>query len=95
MGPDIQYHINSVAPYSDYGAFFYKIFGFVPGWWNEFYAPHYAQDAVTILPIVLHPKSRGRVWLRSSSPDDAPLIDPRYLTHPEDVKTLIKVLSML
>ena len=59
LGPDIQYHINSVAPYSDYGSFFYKIFGFNPSWWHEFYASFYQQDAVTVLPIVLHPKSRG------------------------------------
>ena len=56
LGPDIQYHINGVAPYSDFGAFFHKIFGFEGDWWKEFYGPHYAQDAVTILPIVLHPQ---------------------------------------
>ena len=78
LGPDIQYHINSAAPYSDYGAFLYKIFGFAPGWWNPYYSPHYAKDAVTILPIVVHPKSRGRLWLQSNSPYDPPLIDPRH-----------------
>ena len=25
LGPDIQYHINSAAPYSDYGAHLYKV----------------------------------------------------------------------
>ena len=56
LGPNIQYHINGVAPYSDFGAFFHKIFGFEGHWWKELYGPHYAQDAVTILPIVLHPQ---------------------------------------
>ena len=66
--PDIQYHINSVAPYSDYGAFFYKIFGFEPHWWNTYYANYYSSDAATILPIILHPKSRGQIQLQSSYP---------------------------
>lgn len=95
LGPDIQYHINSVAPYSDFGSFFYKIFGFQPGWWESFYGSHYAQDAVTILPIVLHPKSRGWVRLQSSNPDDPPLINPRYLTHPDDVQTLVNAIKII
>lgn len=95
LGPDIQYHINSVAPYSDFGSFFHKIFGFQPHWWESFYGSHYAQDAVTILPIVLHPKSRGWVRLQSSNPEHPPMINPRYFTHPEDVKTLIKAIKII
>lgn len=91
--PDIQYHINSVAPYSDYGSLFYRIFGFRPDWWNTFYGPHYAKDATTILPVVLRPKSRGRVWLQSSDPQDPPLIDPNYLSHLDDVKTLVTAIK--
>ena len=52
LGPNIQYHINSVAPYSDYGSHFHIIFGFKKDNWSDiFYKPHYAKDAVTILPI--------------------------------------------
>ena len=89
MGPDIQYHINSVAPYSDYGSFFHKIFGFTTDWWNDYYSSHYAKDAVTILPIIMRPKSRGKIWLQSSNPLDFPLIDPKYYSHPDDVKTMV------
>ena len=35
-----------------------------------------------------HPFSRGSVHLKSSDPMAAPLIDPRYLTHPLDVEIL-------
>ena len=95
FGPDIQYHINSVAPYSDYGSFFHKMFAFEGDWWTSFYGPHYSQDAVTILPIVLHPKSRGRLWLQSSSPDDPPFIDPKYFSHPADVQTMITAIKTI
>ncbi len=40
-------------------------------------------------PTLLHPKSRGSVKLKSDSIHDPPLIDPGYLTHPDDLKTLI------
>jgi len=75
--------------------FFHKIFGFEGDWWKEFYGPHYAQDAVTILPIVLHPQSRGRLWLQSSSPDDPPYIDPKYYSHPQDIQTMIKAIKLI
>ena len=42
-----------------------------------------------MVPLLLHPKSRGSIKLRSADPFDHPLIDPKYLSHPDDVKTLI------
>ncbi|XP_023702407.1 glucose dehydrogenase [FAD, quinone] isoform X2 [Cryptotermes secundus] len=43
---------------------------------------------VSLMPVLLHPKSVGEVLLRSSNPEDPPLIQPNYLTHPQDVETL-------
>lgn len=34
------------------------------------------------------PKSRGEVRLRSANPADRPVVDARFLTHPDDVKAL-------
>ena len=39
---------------------------------------------------ILRPKSRGSVKLASSDPLAAPLIDPAFLTHPDDVAALIR-----
>ncbi len=38
---------------------------------------------------VLRPKSRGTVGLNSTNPADAPRIDPKFLDHEDDVKTLL------
>jgi choline dehydrogenase len=38
----------------------------------------------------LRPDSRGRITLRSADPFDDPAIDPRYLTAPGDVETLVE-----
>ena len=37
---------------------------------------------------MLRPRSRGSVRLASSDPHAAPLIDPAFLTHPDDLATL-------
>jgi choline dehydrogenase-like flavoprotein len=39
---------------------------------------------------VLRPLSRGSVQLASSNPFDAPLIDPNFLGHPDDLRRLIQ-----
>ena len=44
----------------------------------------------TIGAVLLQPRSSGVVRLRSADPFDAPLIEPRYLSHPEDVQTLVR-----
>lgn len=44
---------------------------------------------VTINSCVLRPKSRGTVRLASGNPKDQPLVDPRYLTDPEDMRLSI------
>jgi choline dehydrogenase-like flavoprotein len=38
---------------------------------------------------VLRPKSRGTVKLASAQAGDSPLIDPGFLTHPDDMKLLV------
>ncbi|MDO5287337.1 MAG: GMC oxidoreductase, partial [Actinomycetia bacterium] len=38
----------------------------------------------------LRPRSRGVVRLRSADPGDAPLIDPRFLTEPEDWRITLR-----
>jgi len=47
-----------------------------------------------ISPVCLYPKSRGTLRLASPDPAAAPLIDPRLLEHPDDIKPLIRALKI-
>lgn len=47
---------------------------------------------VTFTSCVLQPKSRGEVTLRSADPMALPVVDPRYLSEPEDLRLQISAL---
>jgi choline dehydrogenase len=59
---------------------------------SDIYSPktYPTTDGFSILPVLLHPESRGFVRLRSSNPLDAPIIQPNYLKEEKDRETLIK-----
>ncbi|KAN0065088.1 hypothetical protein ACQY0O_001584 [Thecaphora frezii] len=48
------------------------------------------KNFATILVALISPQSRGTVTLRSNSPDDLPVIDPQWLTHPVDQRVAIE-----
>lgn len=45
---------------------------------------------VTNTNVVVKPKSRGEVRLRSNNPADMPLVSPRLLHHPDDMQSMIE-----
>jgi choline dehydrogenase-like flavoprotein len=46
----------------------------------------------SIFPIILHPKSRGRVMLNNPNPLEKPLLYANYYSDPEDVVVAIKAI---
>ncbi|XP_034939318.1 glucose dehydrogenase [FAD, quinone]-like isoform X2 [Chelonus insularis] len=44
---------------------------------------------ITIFPMILRPKSRGRILLKSASPYRQPRIIPNYLSDKDDVRVLV------
>jgi choline dehydrogenase-like flavoprotein len=50
----------------------------------------YRGHGLSVHACLLHPKSVGQLTLASADPLVAPLIDPAFLTHPDDVATLVE-----
>ncbi|MGE8190041.1 GMC family oxidoreductase [Pseudomonas sp. NPDC086278] len=50
----------------------------------------YRGHGLSVHACLLHPKSVGKLSLASADPMVPPLIDPAFLTHPDDIKTLIE-----
>ncbi|MBR1177019.1 GMC family oxidoreductase N-terminal domain-containing protein [Bradyrhizobium sp. KB893862 SZCCT0404] len=58
-----------------------KQFDLVPGAWS-------------IAPGLVRPKSRGRVTLASANPADKAKVDGAFLSHPDDVKALLRGIEL-
>lgn len=68
-----------------------KNFGIRDDVFNEMFAPlGQDRDTFMVFPMVLRPKSRGRVKLRSKNPLEYPVIMPNYFSDPYDVEISIR-----
>jgi choline dehydrogenase len=53
------------------------------------------RSALTIMPTLIYPKSRGTLRLASADPAAAPLIDMGYLTEPDDTTVLLDGMELI
>ena len=87
--PDIEFHIVSGSPASDGGRQIRKVHGIGDRMWQMFQPLAY-RDTWSIIPMILRPKSRGTVRLRSANPYEKPITSAGYFTHPDDIKILVE-----
>ncbi|XP_065284591.1 L-sorbose 1-dehydrogenase-like isoform X1 [Dermacentor albipictus] len=84
--PDVEIVLLSVSPASQEGERFMTDTGLTKEAYEKYYSSKRHQYGFQLAPILNRLKSRGYIRLRSTDPDDAPIIDPRYFSHPEDIK---------
>ena len=53
------------------------------------------RPALTVLPTLIYPKSRGELRLKSADPLDAPRIDPHFLEAREDRESVLRGIEMV
>lgn len=88
--PDIQFHMAPASINSDAGVRVRKVLGLTDHLYNTVYRPIANKDVFTLMPLLLRPKSRGWVRLRSKNPFIPPEINANYFDHPQDIKILVE-----
>jgi choline dehydrogenase-like flavoprotein len=92
--PDFQIHMLSGSLVSDDGQTFRRVQGITEELYEQVYVPYQSFDTFSMYPVLLRPKSRGYIRLRSSNPNDPPVINPRYLTHPDDIIAMVEAMKI-
>jgi choline dehydrogenase len=57
-------------------------------------AEEYEGHCMVIAPVLVSPKARGQVWLRSAEPTDKPRILTNSLSEPEDVESMLAGMAL-
>ena len=92
--PDVEIHVISGSPTSDDGTTFRRVQGFSDLMWHSVYLPYLNYDTFSLFPVLLRPKSRGFIKLRSSNPAHPPVIEPNYLSDERDVLSLVEAMKI-
>lgn len=92
--PDFEIHMVTGGPSSDDGQTFRRVQGFTKEMWKQVYEPYIKFDTFSFYPVILRPESIGYIKLRSANPYDPPIIDPKYLTHPKDILSMVDAMKI-
>ncbi|CAH2005469.1 unnamed protein product [Acanthoscelides obtectus] len=86
--PDMEFMLTSTSTPADGGGQISKAHGLTPEFYKEVYGDVSFKDTFGVFAMMLRPKSRGEIKLRSKDPLDYPLLYHNYLSHPHDVNVL-------
>ena len=86
--PDIQLNMVAVTVASDGGALYKGGLNLKDSYFKHFESLKY-KEGFSIYPILHHPRSKGRILLKSTNPFHHPRIQANFFDDPLDVKTLI------
>ncbi|XP_046744282.1 glucose dehydrogenase [FAD, quinone]-like [Diprion similis] len=87
--PDIQVFLGSNA-LNTVSVFVKTALGLTDDFYNNIYSGIIDQNAYGVFPLLLHPKSRGYIKLRSAGITHHPIIVPNYFSDPHDLDVLIE-----
>nr|XP_037285000.1 L-sorbose 1-dehydrogenase-like [Rhipicephalus microplus] len=87
--PNIQFLLVSLNPTTIEAGYLASQIG-VLQMYETYYKQKRGYNAFMVVPILLHPKSSGFIRLRSTDPEEYPIIDPKFLTNVADIDTLVQ-----
>ncbi|XP_054162136.1 L-sorbose 1-dehydrogenase-like [Oppia nitens] len=90
--PDLALEARLYYQPSDVQSFTAQIYDNVYDW-TQYLKPYANRYYLNFLVIHQLPRSHGSVHLRSSDPFDAPVIDPRLLSHPKDMEDVVEAIQ--
>lgn len=79
----------------DTGGALRRSFGIRDDVFFKMYGPVFGRDSYTMVPILLKPKSKGRVLLKDRNPFHWPLFYPNYYEAQEDVDAMVRGIKLV
>jgi hypothetical protein len=93
--PDVELVLGASSLAGDISGSYRGLIGLTEEFYKEVFADYLGVHAFMIVPVVLRPKSRGRLTLRTSNPSDSPIVDINYYDHEDDLNTMVRAIKMV
>ncbi|XP_031629084.1 glucose dehydrogenase [FAD, quinone]-like [Contarinia nasturtii] len=93
--PDIEIVFGPGAANGIFTAPMLRGFGMPEKFTEQVYRGIVGLPAFSLIPVLLQPKSRGRLSLKSKNPFQPPKMEPNYLSHSDDLNTLVKGVKLV
>lgn len=87
--PDIELVMGAGGVNGDTSGSLRDLLGISEDFYRSTYRNMIGKHAFGIAPVLMRPKSRGRISLKSRNPFHWPSMEPNFYDHPDDMKTLI------
>ncbi|KAL1500903.1 hypothetical protein ABEB36_006322 [Hypothenemus hampei] len=92
--PDMELVLGAGGLNGDVYGGFRALLGISQETFKKMYGPLVGMPSFSIAPVLLRPKSRGRVLLKDNNPLHWPLIYPNYYDREEDLATMVEGVKM-
>ncbi|OAD62862.1 Glucose dehydrogenase [acceptor] [Eufriesea mexicana] len=93
--PDIQLLLSAMADSTDGGLFGKRDCNVRDDIYAQLFEKILYKDAYTIIPLLLRPRSRGYIKLRSKNLRDQPIIVPNYYDDPRDLEIMVEAAKII
>lgn len=93
--PDIELVMGPGSLNGDTFGALRKLLGFTDAFYYSMYDGLIEKPAFGMVPVLMRPKSRGYMILKSKSPFAWPVMQPNYYQHPDDMTIMLQGVKMV
>ncbi|CAL8131682.1 unnamed protein product [Orchesella dallaii] len=93
--PDIQLYFSYAGLYENLPMDFSRLTGVKKEIIHKYFSKYIGKHGITVGVALVRPKSYGNLRLKNKDPLTPPLLDPRYLEHPDDIKAFVEGIKFL
>lgn len=88
--PDMELVFGPGALTGDSGGSLRKVLGISDKFYSKVYQPYFEREAYSVVPVLVRPKSKGLVRLKSKNPFHSPLFYPNYYNDTTDLFAMVE-----
>ncbi|XP_062565673.1 glucose dehydrogenase [FAD, quinone]-like [Armigeres subalbatus] len=92
--PDMELVLGTGALNNDESGSLRHTFGMTEEFYRKTFESARGRHAFGIAPVLMRPRSRGRLYLKSTNPYRWPQMEGRFFDHPKDMSTMIEGIKL-